>query len=354
MSVPSSNLTAETAHSEAARATEHFVTLFDSGFLPIGLTLYHSLAQQATPFKLWVICMDEAVERQLRMLDCPDLQIIPLRELETAELLAVKPTRDRAEYCWTLTPFSPQAVFDRDDSVRRVTYVDADVFFFNDPQILLQELVDSGKHVLITEHAYAPEYDHTVASGRFCVQFVTFDRSPDARRVMHWWQQRCLEWCYRRAEDGKFGDQKYLDHWPSLFGPDVHILQATNQTLAPWNVRYVAKLAAGEIDPVMYHFHGLRLHSGGVVRLVEGYRIGHAGLMLYRRYLQALSRSIQQLEEHGITIAAQDPPGRPKSLPQPPERFAALRRLKRRIFPPKLAPEPRMRVVFAKLDPPGR
>ncbi len=145
-----------------------------------------------------------------------------------------------------MTPFACQAVFDRDPSARRATYVDADVFFFDDPRILLKELDESGKHVLITEHAYAPEYDRSHDSGRFCVQFLTFDRSDPAQDVMRWWQERCLEWCFARYEDGKFGDQVYLDQWPTLFGDRVHIVRQVEKTLAPWNVRHFSR---GEATP---------------------------------------------------------------------------------------------------------
>src|SRR5580700_1649533 len=115
---------------------EHFVTLFDDSFLPIGLALYESLVAHAGPFRLWVVAIDDAVENHLSQLALPDLTVIPLRTLETPELLAVKPGRTRAEYCWTLTPFTAQAVFDRDPTARRATYVDADVFFSADPRIL--------------------------------------------------------------------------------------------------------------------------------------------------------------------------------------------------------------------------
>lgn len=224
------------SHAPADAPREHFVTLFDDSFLPIGLALYESLVAHAGAFRLWVVAIDDAVEKHLAQLALPDLTVIPLRTLETPELLAVKPGRTRAEYCWTLTPFTAQAVFDRDPAARRATYVDADVFFLADPRILLDELDCSGKHVLITEHAYAPEYDRSHDSGRFCVQFLTFDRSDQAHTVMRWWQDRCLEWCFARYEDGKFGDQVYLDQWPSLFGDCVHIAQQVEKTLAPWNV----------------------------------------------------------------------------------------------------------------------
>lgn len=310
---------------------EHFVTLFDATFLPIGLALYRSLEAHGRPFRLWVVAIDEDVERHLTRLALPDLAVIPLRALETPEVLAVKPGRTRAEYCWTLTPFACQAVFARDPSAGRATYVDADLFFFDDPRILLQELDDSGKHVLITEHAYAPNYDRSHDSGRFCVQFLTFDRSEPAQVVMRWWQERCLEWCFARYESGKFGDQVYLDQWPTLFGDRVHVVRQVEKTLAPWNVRHFSRghLSEGHssergltpLKPVMYHFHGLRLLPRRRARLFRFYDVGPAGLAIYRKYLAALSDSFSILDSAGIEVPAHVLPA---------ERFGWFKRLARR------------------------
>ena len=30
-------------------------------------------------------------------------------------------------------------------------------------------------------------------------------------KALKWWRDRCLEWCYARIEDGKFGDQFYIE-----------------------------------------------------------------------------------------------------------------------------------------------
>ncbi len=172
---------------------------------------------------------------------------------------------------------------------------------------MLKELDDSGKHVLITEHAYAPEYDRSHDSGRFCVQFLTFDRSQAAGEVMRWWQERCLEWCFARYEDGKFGDQVYLDQWPALFGDRVQIVRQVENTLAPWNVRYFAKDVSPE--PVMYHFHNLRLLPGRRVRLFKFYNVGRAGLTIYSRYLDALAQSFSLLDKVGIEVPTHVLPG---------------------------------------------
>jgi hypothetical protein len=285
--------------------TEHFCTLFDSNFLPLGMTLHSSLIAYAQPFHLWILCMDELVEQQLQQLNLSYVTLIPLREVESQhpELLNVKPGRSHGEYCWTLTPFTPQAVFNRDASVNQVTYLDADLFFFDDPRLLLEELQQNHKDVLITEHAYAPEYEYRVAlNGRFCVQFLTFKNTEKAFKVMHWWQDKCLEWCFSRIEDGKFGDQKYLDLWPELFGAQVHVVEQTDKTLAPWNVNYFDHKLSGKIKPVFYHFHGLRIISPSKARLFLEYQIKTQGKILYCLYEQGLQEAIDQLKQNDIPV----------------------------------------------------
>jgi len=269
----------------AEGAEEHFVTLFDSHFLAAGLCLYRSLKAHAGAFRLWIVCMDAKVEAQLRELALPEVRLLSLSEVETPELRQVRPGRTVAEYCWTLTPFAPTFVMAREPGVRRVTYLDADLFFFADPRRLLDELDASGAQVLITPHAYSPEYDQTAYAGIYCVQFVVFRNTAPAREVLHWWQERCIEWCYQRSEDGKFGDQKYLDDWPQRFAGTVHVLERSELALGPWNAGRF--LSEGSPAPVFFHFHGLRVVSRTRLLLYMTYRLDAAALRLYDRYLEA-------------------------------------------------------------------
>lgn len=285
------------------RPVEHYATLFDNHFLLQGLCLHRSLIEHATPFHLWILCVDEDVERNLLRLDLPNVTLLPLRDVETAPLKGAKSSRTIGEYCWTLTPFLPRFVFDRAPDAERVTYVDADLYLFDDPAPFFAEFERAGKHVLITDHAYAPEYDQSARYGRFCVQFVTFRNTAKAMSVMSWWQQRCLEWCYAREEDGKFGDQKYLDVWPQLFGDEVHVLSQQHRTLAPWNVKHIELESSGGLEPVFYHFHELRIRPDHRVTLYSGYRIGAAGRSLYADYLQALRDAARRIDALGMKFA---------------------------------------------------
>lgn len=291
----------------SSEAKEHFVTLFDSNYLPMGACLYQSLAQHARKFHLWIVCMDPLAFDQLARLDLPHVTLLPLSEVETQALLDVKQGRSRGEYCWTLTPFTPQFVFDRAPSAQRVTYIDADLFFFDDPAILLREFDQSGKDVLITSHAYAPEYDQSATSGIFCVQFMSFCRTEGGLAVMRWWQERCLEWCFARMEDGKFGDQKYLDDWPSRFASQVHVLRQVEKTLAPWNVRWF--LGQGVEKPVFYHFHSFKIVSPHKIHLYGGYRIGR-GRWIYDAYMRIMAQVLDRMRQLHMPIPFIEPPRR--------------------------------------------
>lgn len=243
--------------------TEHYVTLFDSVFLPQGLALHHSLLEHGGDFLLWVLCLDDACLETLQRLDLPQMRLLNLAELETPELLAVKPGRTRAEYCWTLTPFAIQWVLDAEQTAQRVTYVDADVFFLKSPAPIFAEFEASGCGVLITEHGYAPEYDQTPTSGRYCVQFLPVVRGL-GEKVLQWWRDRCLEWCFARFENGLFGDQKYLESFEHQFPGLVHIIGPDRRFQAPWNAT-----SYPFSDAILFHFHGLRIHSPFLVFLSD-------------------------------------------------------------------------------------
>ncbi len=286
---------------------EHFVTLFDSTFLPMALCLHDSLMRQTTMFHLWVVCVDERVEVELVRLNLPNVSLIALAEVETEDLRRVKPERSRGEYCWTVTPFAPGFVFARDPLIERVTYLDADLYFFDRPQKLLQELEESAKHVLITDHAYDPEYDYSATSGRYCVQFMTFRNTPQAREILQWWQDRCIEWCYDRNEPGRFGDQKYLDDWPERFGDSVHVLAQVEKTLAPWNVRYFER-RDGSLSAGFFHFHGFRIVTRRVALLFHHFRIERRGLRLYDEYVKCMRGALKRLAAAGITPPSRSMP----------------------------------------------
>lgn len=282
---------------------EHFVTLFDSLFLPQGLALHRSLERHAGAYTLWVLCVDDGVFAALNEIGLPNVRLIDLRVVETQELVALKQSRSKGEYCWTLTPFAPRFVFEADLSVERVTYIDADVWLRKSPVPIFKEFSASGKQVLITDHAYAPEYDFSAGSGQYCVQFMIFTRSG-GEAVRQWWEDRCVEWCFARYEDGKFGDQKYLDCWPEKFPDLVHVMQNKEWALAPWNATRFPLSGS-----IFWHFQGLRLYlsRGNGVKVDCGNyplpKVVIAGV--YEPYMEDLGYALRLMDEFGIPVRPQ-------------------------------------------------
>jgi hypothetical protein len=243
-------------------------TLFDANYLPRGLVLYRSLERVCEDFRLRVFCMDEESREILERLALPRLVPIGLDELEAHDrgLVEIKPTRTQVEYCWTATPAVCLYALEREPAIDSITYLDADLMFFTDPAPIYEELDDDS--VLIVPHRYSARYRHVEAtSGTYNVQFMTFRRDERGLAALRWWRERCLEWCYNRLEDGKFGDQRYLDDWPQRF-EGVHVLQHAGGGLAPWNVEQHELSEEGGtvlVDGrplVFYHYHSLRLYQG--------------------------------------------------------------------------------------------
>lgn len=257
------------------------------------------MERYAGDYKLWILCIDDTTFDVLSQLKLPNVELLQLSKVETTELLRVKAKRSIGEYCWTLTPFSIRFIFEADNSIGRVTYLDADLSFRKHPKEIFEAFEASGKHVLITSHAYAPEYDQSDFSGQFCVQFMTFIRD-EGEIVRKWWEERCLEWCYNRLEDGKFGDQKYLDCWPELFKEHVYVLENEALLLAPWNA---TRFPYG--NSVCWHFHGFKIVEckRKYIYFYGGYNIPDVALKsIYATYVEDIQTALKTLSNYNIAF----------------------------------------------------
>jgi hypothetical protein len=282
---------------------EHYVTYFDSLFLPQGLTLHKSMEKHAGDYLLWILCIDNHTYDVLERLNLPNIRLLKLETLETDELRSIKKERTKGEYCWTLTPFTMKFVFDADGSVMHVTYLDADLWFRKSPNPILREFEESRKSVLITDHAFAAEFDQSALFGQYCVQFMTFKRDMAGEIVRKWWEERCIEWCYNKTEDGKFGDQKYLDNWPDQFSEYVHVLKNKELMLAPWNA---TRFPYG--NSILWHFHGLRLSGTAHNKFIYygGYPLPPLTKRnIYKPYISDLISSIKTLQRYGSKFQSQ-------------------------------------------------
>ena len=211
-----------------------FCTYFDRHFLPRGLALYGSLLKRCPSFQLFILCMDTACYDQLAKMNLPFAELISLADFERHDddLLLAKKNRSLVEYYFTCTPSLPLFLLNNFPSLKEIAYLDADLFFYADPQPLYDEIGDYS--VALIPHRFPKELRFMEVRGIYNVGFIYFRRDKNGLGLLEWWRKECLRWCYDRLEPGRFADQKYLDVVPDLFD-GVKIIQHKGANLAPWN-----------------------------------------------------------------------------------------------------------------------
>ncbi|MBU0743760.1 MAG: glycosyl transferase [Gammaproteobacteria bacterium] len=244
--------------------TKYFCTSFDRHYFSRALALYGSLLKHCGDFHLFALCLDEDSYTNMAKLALPQVTIIFLGDLEKAnsDLLNIKNTRSKVEYYWTCGPVYILFILENYAQVDIIAYLDADMFFFSDPESLYEEF--GGYSVAIVEHRFSFLRQRKEKKfGIYNVGVLIFRRDEYAMACLSWWRDRCIEWCYSISSEGRYGDQKYLDSWQNKF-KNVKVIQHKGVNLAPWNI---AKYKITERDNrlwideqllVCYHFAGLK------------------------------------------------------------------------------------------------
>lgn len=292
----------------------NFCTLFDKNYLYKGLALYSSLKKYSKNFKLFILCMDSITYNLLHKMQLQNVELISLQEFEDPELLKAKHTRTWAEYCWTCTASLILFLLKRYPELDMMTYLDADLFFYNNPQSIFDEF--DGDSIFITEHNPSKEYERLLVYGKYNVQFVIFRNDPYGLEALEWWREKTINWCYSRGRGKNMqgGDQIYLNDWTSRF-KKVHVLQNKKLCLAPWNATkyHVFKKDDGiyveDTRLIFYHFHSLEINSPKKFTLADGaYKINKSVKeLIYHPYIRELQsmiqyvRTIDPLFKYGFT-----------------------------------------------------
>ena len=230
----------------------NYCTYFDRAYLPQGLALHESMEAHCQPYHLWILALCEETWLTLARLNLPHVTTVHMRAVETNELKQAREGRTWREYIWTLTGSWMVYVLRRAETV---SYIDADCYFFSSPEQVFREIGDAP--LGITPHRFPSRAQHFEVNGLYNVGLVYATRA--GLPCIQEWAQQCINWCYYRAEDGKYADQKYLDSWPEKWG--AHSIKHPGANLAPWNQEQYqyrtdcGNLLIDEQPLVWYHFH---------------------------------------------------------------------------------------------------
>lgn len=181
--------------------------------------------------------------------------------------------RSRAEKIFSVGPSVLLSLADDVSPGGWLAYADSDLFFLSSLQNYLNQF-ESANVVLAPHRHYAWNKRRLAKYGAFNVGLVAFRNNEEGLRTLRFWAESCLTWCFDRAEEGKYADQKYLEAFSSI-AAGVYVDASVGVNLAPWNAPLgkIAKTESGRIvvdnQPLVY------FHAQGLQRTRGRWVLGH-------------------------------------------------------------------------------
>ncbi len=195
--------------------------------------------------------------------------IITVEELNIPDLKQWIFKHSVVEMCTAVKGVSFQEIFNRYDNCEQVIFFDPDIAIFS----RLDELLANFEHnsILLTPHQLDPEKTKEIVidneicflrHGVFNLGFLGVKNSPEGKRFLDWWSNRCLNFCYDDTPNALFTDQRWIDLVPTFF-TEVGILRNPVYNVANWNLtnrEVIGSLETGIFvnnKPLcFYHFSG--------------------------------------------------------------------------------------------------
>lgn len=209
-----------------------------------------------------VLAMDEGVSQLQDKLD--GLDAVDWHAFLNANPFITKKisVRTLSEQIFSVGPSFLLSKSDSVDPGGWLVYADADLFFFNPIQPYLDSLPECN--VVLAPHRHYPWNSKRLAKyGEYNVGLVAFRNNCEGLKALRYWAESCLEWCFDRPEEGKYADQKYLEHFSSI-AEGVFIDTSLGSNLAPWN-SFLVKISAGQSGEVYVGSDRLNyLHAQGL------------------------------------------------------------------------------------------
>jgi hypothetical protein len=237
-----------------------FGTFANAKYLPQLLSMLESFQNNVLSSRIAVVALDTDTSDSVSRMNFPCVDVYSVEDVEThvPQLATARENRRLSEYFFTLTSALPNFLFKVYPRHDFVVYIDADLFFFDNPERCILTL-DEKDNVLLTSHNFARKNLDLKVYGEFNTGFVAFRKSSDGIKVASWWLERCLEWCKDVVEYGKFADQKYLENFSSII-PGVKMSQDFGLNLGPWGLNSLKQITSrnGSIyvnNQLLFAFH---------------------------------------------------------------------------------------------------
>ena len=203
--------------------------------------------------------MDNSTFSFLKKLKPRNSKIYKISEVEESinGLKGAKKNRNRIEYFFTCSSAICKFILIKNPNIPSITYLDSDLYFFSSPKVIFDEI---GNHsIAIIEHRFHWFTKRQAKFGIYNVGWITFKNDQEGNICLENWLEQCIDWCYQKVEKNRYGDQKYLDSWPSKY-KNLLIIKNIGANAAIWNAKNYKwqikenKVFLNETPLVFYHF----------------------------------------------------------------------------------------------------
>ncbi len=318
-----------------------YTTIITESHLTHAIALFESILQHSKlPFEFHSFFAEENLNiktiEKLRTLHPFFIPILmdELNGMQFDQIYEKYYQKYRDEFRWSMKPVLINHLLEKNIN-RRVIYLDSDLYFFNNPDFLFDEL---GKYkVLLSPHwrcSLDPKLDwfnfvHNFKHGIYNGGFI--GSTIEGRDIMRYWANLCLTACEKKLENGFHDDQKYLDIFHSYF-EGVGVLRHKGCNVSNWNRVECKRMSDangnvsinGEYPIIFIHFT-----EGTNTEIWKGHDVLLKPFFeAYAKHLKQIDSNIDLIMQTDAILASQN-----KVLPQIEEvKISKLKKLVKRLF----------------------
>ncbi len=281
----------------------NIASLFDKNYLFRALVLYESARKFIPDVRFWFLCLDDETKTMLEKIGIENTLLMTPKEMDNKDLLGTESTRTRAEFAFTAkSNWLEYLVRTKKISLGEILiWADADIMFYSSPQFVINRIL-SNYSIAISPHYFPDKNKHRAKKvGYYNAGFILFKIDQNSIKCLTEWSKQCIDWCYNRLENGKLGDQMYLNSWHKKYDR-VYDIPDKGINIGSWNIRNysIKEKQDGSFlidkDPlVCYHFHGLKIYLDRKGRM-RAYPIGILNKEIYSQYLEAMQEEFGKIK----------------------------------------------------------
>ena len=248
-------------------------TIVSPNYLPFARTLASSYRAQHPDQRFFVLIVADTADPEPFRLE-ESFTPVALGQIGIPNLRAAAMRYDILELKTNVKPTFLRYLLET-EGVLSLVYLDPDILVYRSLEPVFAA-GEGGASAVLTPHMTAPVLDGRSPSeqdllynGTFNLGFIAVGGGEESRRLLCWWEERCLQLGFSEGRTGLFVDQKWMNLAPGFFDRVV-ITRDPGLNMAYWNLHERTLVTTvggtlvegprGELQPLrFFHFSGLEL-----------------------------------------------------------------------------------------------